>query len=62
MKFTDYFRSTRNRPDRAFISLDWIQRVVDDPVREELQQDGRIRRWGPVAELDGRHLRGSVPF
>ena len=57
MRFTDYFQSTRNRPDRAFISLDWIQRVVDAPVREELQQDGRIRRWGPIAELDGRYLR-----
>ena len=57
MKFTEYFHSTRNRPDRAFISLDWIQRVIDDPVREELQQDGRIRRWGRVAELDGKYLR-----
>ena len=57
MKFTDYFHSTRNRPDRAFIALDWIQRVIDHPVREELQQDGRIRRWGPIAELDGRYLR-----
>lgn len=57
MRFTDYFHSTRHRPDRAFISLEWIQRVVDAPVREELQQDGRIRRWGPIAELDGRYLR-----
>ena len=57
MRFTDYFHSTRHRPDRAFISLEWIQRVVDTPVREELQQDGRIRRWGPIAELNGRYLR-----
>ncbi len=57
MKFTDYFQSTRQRPDRAFISLDWIQQVVEDPVRQELQQDGRIRRWGQIAELDGRYLR-----
>ena len=57
MRFTDYFHSTRHRPDRAYITLDWIQRVVDAPVREELQEDGRIRRWGPIAELDGRYLR-----
>ena len=57
MRFTDYFHSTRHRPDRAFISLDWIQQVVDAPVREELQQDGRIRRYGPITELDGRYLR-----
>jgi len=39
------------------IRLDWIQRVVDNPIREVTQQDGRIRRWASIAEMDGRFLR-----
>jgi hypothetical protein len=30
---------------------------MDHPVRETIQQDGRIRRWAPIAEMDGRYLR-----
>jgi len=47
----------RQRPDRAAIRLEWIERVVAHPVREQCQQDGRIRRWAPIAEMDGRYLR-----
>jgi hypothetical protein len=36
---------------------EWIQRVVDHPVKETVQQDGRIRRWAPIAEMDGKCLR-----
>ena len=57
MKFTDYFWRVRQRPDRSYIKLDWIQRVVDNPARELVQADGRIRRWGQIAEMDGRYLR-----
>ena len=57
MKFTEYFVTMRRRPDRAFIQLDWIQRVIDHPVREIVQSDGRIRRWAPIQEMEGRHLR-----
>ena len=39
------------------IRLDWIQRVVEHPVKEIIQQDGRIRRWAPIQEMGGRHLR-----
>lgn len=47
----------RQRPDRAAVRLDWIQRVIDNPAREVIQRDGRIRRWAPIAEMDGRYLR-----
>jgi hypothetical protein len=47
----------RQRPDRAMIRDEWIQHVIDHPVRETIQQDGRIRRWAPIAEMDGRYLR-----
>ncbi len=26
-------------------------------MREVVQQDGRIRRWATIAEMDGRYLR-----
>jgi len=47
----------RDRPDRALIRLEWIERVVDQPEREMIQADGRIRRWAPIAEMEGRYLR-----
>jgi hypothetical protein len=30
---------------------DWIQRVIDHPVKEVVQKDGRIRRWAPIEEM-----------
>ena len=57
MNFTQYFMAMRQRPDRAMIELAWIQRVIDHPEKETIQQDGRIRRWARITEMDGRALR-----
>ncbi len=57
MKFTQYFHAMQRRPDRAMIRLEWIQRVVQHPVKEVIQGDDRIRRWAPIEEMDGRYLR-----
>ncbi|MCI0439902.1 MAG: hypothetical protein L0Y56_01380 [Nitrospira sp.] len=57
MKFTQYFLYTRQRRDRSDIRLEWIQYVIDHPLREEVQRDGRIRRWARIAEADDRYLR-----
>jgi hypothetical protein len=57
MKFTSYFQAMRLRPDRAIIRIEWIQQVVEHPVKEVIQQDGRIRRWAPIQEMEGRYLR-----
>ena len=57
MKFTQYFMAMRVRPDRAMIQLDWIQRAMEHPEKEIIQQDGRIRRWARITEMDGRALR-----
>lgn len=57
MKTTQYFEAMRVRPDRAIIRDEWIQRVIDHPVKEKIQKDGRIRRWAPIAEMGGRYLR-----
>ncbi|MCK4341448.1 MAG: hypothetical protein KAY37_06985 [Phycisphaerae bacterium] len=57
MKFTKYFEEMRRRPDRAMIRMEWIQQVIENPEKEAIQQDGRIRRWAPIEEMEGRHLR-----
>ncbi len=57
MKFTRYFQEMSSRPDRAIIKLEWIQRAVDQPLKELVQADGRIRRWVQIPEMEGKFLR-----
>jgi hypothetical protein len=57
VKFTQYFQTMRVRPDRAGIQLEWIQRVIEHPIKQVIQEDGRIRRWAAIAEADSRFLR-----
>jgi len=57
MKTTLYFDSLRSRPDRAIIEEEWIRRAITSPVREEIQEDGRIRRWAKIQKMEGRYLR-----
>jgi hypothetical protein len=57
VKFTQYFQVMRQRSDRSMIQMEWIQHVIDHPVKEVIQQDGRIRRWAPILEMDRRYLR-----
>lgn len=57
MKFTKYFEFIRRRPDRVIIRDEWIERVVNNPVRETVQKDGRIRRWAPIEEMESKYLR-----
>jgi hypothetical protein len=54
---TNYFQHVRQRPDRVIILDAWITQVIDAPEREEIQPDGRIRRWRQIAEAGGRALR-----
>jgi len=56
MKFTQYFLYTRNRPDRSCIEEKWLQNAIDNPLRKEVQKDGRIRKWIYVKEVD-KYLR-----
>jgi hypothetical protein len=40
--------------------MEWIQRVIDDPLKTEPQDDGRIRMWAQIEEAGGRYLRVIV--
>jgi hypothetical protein len=57
VKVTAYFAMMRGRPDRALIRDDWIERAISSPIREQVQADGRIRRWTQVPETGDRFLR-----
>lgn len=47
----------RLRADRADIQLEWIRQVMEQPGKETIQSDGRIRRWAAIPEAGGRFLR-----
>ena len=57
MKTTRYFDATRVRRDRSDIQAVWIQRVIDQPEYQEIQADGRIRRWARIPEAGDKYLR-----
>ena len=57
VKATTYFEAMRHRRDRAMIRQEWIERAIRAPLREQVQGDGRIRRWVQILEADGRYLR-----
>ena len=57
MKLTQYFLHTHERPDRRDIKLEWIKRVIATPLKEIVQSDGRIKRWGRIPEAGGKYLR-----
>ncbi|MBI1940103.1 MAG: hypothetical protein HYS33_01190 [Acidobacteria bacterium] len=57
MKTTEYFKAIRKRPDRRMISDEWIERAIANPIAQVVQQDGRIRRWGRIPEMENRMLR-----
>lgn len=56
-RFTGYFLTTRERPDRAGIAMEWILRTAATPERQHVQADGRLRCWRRIPEADGRWLR-----
>jgi len=55
-RFTDYFEREVLRK-RPYIEREWCIRVIENAVRQELQDGNRFRFWAPIAELDGRYLR-----
>lgn len=56
MKCTQYFLFVKRRPDRAIIKEEWISKTIDNPLKTEIQVDGRIRKWCFIEEV-GKYLR-----
>ena len=56
MKTTQYFEYMKKRSDRAKIKEKWIKTVIENPIKTEIQSDGRIRKWAKITEVD-KYLR-----
>jgi hypothetical protein len=56
MKTTRYFEEQVLRK-RPYLQRHWCEQVLADPLRREVQPDGRIRFWGIVEEVPSRFLR-----
>jgi len=56
MKTTQYFEHVRKRPDRSIIKEEWIHRVIQHPIKTEVQSDARVRKWAWIHE-EGKFLR-----
>ena len=55
-KFTDYFEKEVLRK-RPYIKKEWCIRVLENPVKVEMQEKNRIRFWGYIQEMENRALR-----
>jgi hypothetical protein len=58
MKTTKYFEQNvlQKRPDIKENWCEWCQQVIANPIKVEVQADGRIRYWGEIPEK-GKVLR-----
>lgn len=56
MKTTRYFREQVLRK-RSYLKAEWCEQIIKEPLDRAIQEDGRIRYWGTVAELPGRVIR-----
>jgi hypothetical protein len=56
MKTTAYFREQVLRK-RAYLQPEWCVQNINDPIRHEMQPDGRQRFWEYIDELNGKALR-----
>ena len=55
-QFTGYFLNEVLRK-RPYIRKEWCTRVVENPLKVEVQENARVRFWGRVPGLKGRVLR-----
>ena len=52
MKTTQYFQYRRRSKDRASIKDEWINYVINHPLKTEIQSDGRIKKWAKINDVD----------
>jgi len=55
--FTDYFEQ-KVLIKRPYLKKEWCTRIVDAPIRREVEPDGeRVRFWGRVDEFEEKVFR-----
>lgn len=55
-KFTNYFLNVVLRK-RPYIKIDWLIRIIENPIKVEKQFDNRFKFWGTIKELDNKIVR-----
>ncbi len=53
---TSYFKNEILRK-RPYLTIELCRKIIQHPIKKEVQSDGRIRFWGKVEELEGKYLR-----
>jgi len=56
MKTTDYFNQFASQK-HSEVQREWIERVLANPIKQQVQPNGRISYWGNISEVEGRALR-----
>ncbi len=56
MKTTNYFNNFASQK-HSEIQPEWIERVLTNPVKKQVQTNNRICYWGNIEEAEGRVLR-----
>lgn len=56
MKSTNYFNefASQKHPE---VRREWIEQVLANPVKQEMQPNNRISYWGNIEAAEGRVLR-----
>ena len=54
--FSTYFKNEVLRK-RPYLTEKICKRVIENPIKKEIQPDGRIKFWGKMEELGGKYLR-----
>lgn len=55
MRTTRYFRE-QVLVKRSYLKEKWIEEILRNPLKKEIQSEERIRFWGYVSEI-GKYLR-----
>jgi len=55
-QYTEYFENEVLRK-RPYLKKQWCERVVENPIQVEQQENNRLRFWGEIDELEARILR-----
>ena len=55
-RYTEYFEKEVLRK-RPYIKKEWCIRVLENPVKIEMQEKNRYRFWGFIDELENKALR-----
>jgi hypothetical protein len=55
-RFTEYFENEVLRK-RPYLKKEWCIKIIENPLKVELQENNRFRFWGVVDDLERRVLR-----